>query len=129
MSTRCVIGYEGESALIYRHSDGYPDGKTGVLAALEPFRDHFFRGRGNDGAFFLARVLAWMPGYNREEYTGFGVCTGFPFDIAYYYHIRISGDIEVYATTTDVETAQAGAPGYSVHPGFELLRTSKRRRK
>lgn len=45
MSTRCQIGfYEAEEkdldnfeALIYRHSDGYPDTEHGVLAAIVPF--------------------------------------------------------------------------------------------
>jgi hypothetical protein len=58
MSTRCMIKVAGHEPVIYKHSDGYPDGKPGVLATLTPFLKKFFKYRpADDGAYLLARIL------------------------------------------------------------------------
>jgi len=68
MSTRCQIAlYDHEpkdinewEVLLYRHSDGYPDTKHGVLAFLKPALDEFIKGRGWDveymGAWLMYRL-------------------------------------------------------------------------
>jgi hypothetical protein len=69
MSTRCQIqvktdaAIKGEAkkgiykALIYRHSDGYPQGPHGVLEFLEPMAKRFFKERGDDATYFIAQYL------------------------------------------------------------------------
>jgi len=66
MSTRCQIGFYKErpknlnkfEALIYRHSDGYPEGESGVLEAIVPFLKWFKAERGlNDVEYASARLL------------------------------------------------------------------------
>ena len=123
MSTRCMIGYEGQGALIYRHSDGYPDGEHGVLATLIPFRDHFFKLRHDAGEYFLARLLAWQPDYDREGVTGYGIDTAFHGDLAYYYHVLCNGDIEVYSCyEAGIIPALPGAPDYRDILGFQFVK-------
>lgn len=69
MSTRCHIGfYENDEknldnfkALLYRHSDGYPDTKHGVLEAIVPFLEWFSKSRGiDDIEYCSARLLQFL---------------------------------------------------------------------
>ena len=129
MSTRCQIGfYEQEEkdlnkfeALIYRHSDGYPDGEHGVLAAIMPFLHWWQKGRGvMDFEYCSARLLQYLcnkyDGYSKaigetmseagaifspekiEEFTGtlgHGISNAFHGDIEYLYAVR-PNRVEVY---------------------------------
>lgn len=54
MATRCQIKVEGQDAMLYKHSDGYPEGVLPTLTdAVEKFKEvrGFF-----DGFFLLARI-------------------------------------------------------------------------
>lgn len=61
MSTRCHIIVEdpsyGDQTILYRHSDGYPDGEHGVLASLVPFVARFMKHRGFFDACFLGAQI------------------------------------------------------------------------
>lgn len=71
MSTRCQIGFyeskdkkpEEFTALLYKHSDGYPgslDGKeSGVLPEIIPFLKLFNERRGNLDLEYCAAWLCW----------------------------------------------------------------------
>jgi hypothetical protein len=56
MSTRCQILVEGSDVLVYRHSDGYPDGPHGVLKALKPIVANFIKWRGFDECYMPAHI-------------------------------------------------------------------------
>jgi hypothetical protein len=62
MSTRCHIIVEdpqyNERTILYRHSDGYPDGQHGVLASLVPFVARFMKHRGFDACYMAAQIMA-----------------------------------------------------------------------
>jgi hypothetical protein len=56
MSTRAQITIEGQcgpTIYLYKHSDGYPEG---VLPTLRPFVKFFFKNRGFDPEYFMARL-------------------------------------------------------------------------
>lgn len=125
MSTRCQIGFYRSKeapigkweALLYRHSDGYPDG---VLPEIEPFLRWWEVQRGmSDIEYCSARLLQYLcneyDGASRQiakeitgkavdilgkntDYTGilcYGICKGFHGDIEYFYKIYPYG-IDVY---------------------------------
>lgn len=58
MSTRCQIIVAGHDAIIYRHSDGYPNGEHGVLASLVPLVKTFMEYRGADPFYLTAHIVA-----------------------------------------------------------------------
>jgi hypothetical protein len=65
MSTRCQILFADpdsstgfHDAIIYRHSDGYPDTEHGVLADITPILKRFKAARGFDPFYGTAHVLA-----------------------------------------------------------------------
>lgn len=129
MSTRCQIGfYEKEPlnchtdcwldkylALIYRHSDGYPEG---VLLDLIPFLQWFDLNRGlGDTEYVSARTLQYLcnqydersyPYYKSDAgysnaYTGIlghGICNSFHGDIEYYYAVTPKA-LYVYSCNMD----------------------------
>lgn len=85
MSTRCQIGfYESKeqrldkpNAIIYRHSDGYPDTEHGVLAALLPWAKKFNAERGlTDSEYAAARGLVALivASDHLESNLGYGIC-------------------------------------------------------
>lgn len=61
MSTRCHIIVEdpqqGDETILYRHSDGYPQGPHGVLATLVPFVARFMKYRGWDACYLGAQIM------------------------------------------------------------------------
>lgn len=93
MSTRCHIQIKTDAGfypcMIYKHSDGYPEG---VLPFLQAFTTRFAAQRGNDYEYFIAQCLRqWaieqhLKEENDEFYkkspeyrtnnllTGWGVC-------------------------------------------------------
>jgi hypothetical protein len=108
MSTRCQIGFydtadqplPAPTALIYRHSDGYPDTEVGVLAALLPWAQDFHARRGlGDAEYAAARALVALirAADALDEVTGYGLCGDHQLhgDTAYYYRVDPSG-ITVY---------------------------------
>ena len=70
MSTRCHIIVEdpehGDKTILYRHSDGYPDGEHGVLASLVPFVARFVKHRGFDACYLGAQIMADQINRSRE---------------------------------------------------------------
>ncbi len=130
MSTRCNIAfYESSSqpladhtALIYRHSDGYPGSDSGVLASLVPFLKTYERL--GDAEYVAARALQKMtndydaeaarrggcarPGGTRTAGTpgcsqgvlGYGISDTISSDIDYLYVVRCADrTLEVYSAT------------------------------
>jgi hypothetical protein len=108
MSTRCQIGFyataeqplDQPSALIYRHSDGYPTTRHGVLAALIPWAQAFAVERGLEDAEYAAArgLVALMRAADLlDACTGYGICGdhGLHGDTAYYYRVDPTG-ITVY---------------------------------
>ena len=106
MSTRCQIGFYEKNekrkdkfeALIYRHSDGYPNGEHGVLATILPFLNQF--PRRDDIEYCSARLLQYLCAKSEESSkangyppkgltgeTGIGICIGFHGDIEYLYKV------------------------------------------
>ena len=102
MSTRCQIMIEGMKPTIYRHSDGYPDGEYGVIAAIKPFLKKFMALRGDDPEYMLARLLQHLTNladthdqeyakennYTPMPFLGYGISTGLHGDEDYYYIIN-----------------------------------------
>lgn len=130
MSTRCQIGvYRKDEkdlnkweALIYRRSDGYPEG---VLPDIIPFLKWFKTARGiSDTEYVSARLLQWLtneydgvtaeiqkelkttlPQHLSNDTTsgytgtlGFGICKDFHGDIEYFYAVYPNG-VRVYEVT------------------------------
>jgi len=71
MSTRCHIIVEdpryGDKTILYRHSDGYPNGEHGVLASLVPFVVRFMKHRGFDACYMGAHIIADQIQRSREH--------------------------------------------------------------
>lgn len=70
MSTRCQIKFEGSPVILYRHSDGYPEG-PGVLRVLLPFVQDFFRRRGYDSDYLPAHCLGAFLAENAKNHERF----------------------------------------------------------
>jgi len=70
MSTRCHIIVEdpssGDKTILYRHSDGYPNGEHGVLASLVPFVARFMKHRGWDPCYLGAQIVCDQINRSRE---------------------------------------------------------------
>lgn len=112
MSTPCQIGvYENNKriALIYSHSDGYPDGKYGILNILKPLVNDFIKNRGYYNAVYLSaqivfRLIENSRNYmiqqncfdDKSKYLGFGISQNIV-DIEYFYKIDEFG-IDVFET-------------------------------
>jgi hypothetical protein len=107
MSTRCQVGFyetpeanlSKPGALIYRHSDGYPDTEHGVLAVLLPWARDFATRRGlGDVEYAAARALVTLVQATApDDVLGYGICGdhGLHGDHAYYYRVDPSG-VTVY---------------------------------
>ena len=131
MSTRCQIGfYEAETtdpkqfeALIYRHSDGYPDTEHGVVADIVPFFKWFDKARGMDDLEYVsARLLQHLCNMSDKQGAdmrrqapeifgqpdkgaitgtlGHGICREFHGDIEYFYRVTPQ-QVFVYRTKWD----------------------------
>lgn len=96
MSTRCQIFVEGLKSSLYRHSDGYPDSKHGVLATLVPIVNDFKNRRGWDDEYLLARIAQrMMNAVDPDGCTCFGIYDETHGDIEYLYLVRQDFSIEV----------------------------------
>jgi hypothetical protein len=77
MSTRCTIHFGdqyGVDAIIYRHSDGYPDGEHGVPATLERFfetvEEQTEDTRYQDPSYLAAKFLVYQADlYSKTSYS------------------------------------------------------------
>jgi hypothetical protein len=113
MSTRCQIQIEGNKALLYVHSDGYP---AGILPLLLPFVEKFQKGRGDDAEYLAARLIQHLTnesdkglaefrakwgdgGMGKSDpgfcFIGFGVDTELHGDIEFLYVVKKGGVVEV----------------------------------
>ena len=130
MGTRAQFTIEDENGgvypvTVYKHSDGYPDGEYGVLKFLRAFTVEFFKFRGHDPSYFMAQLLRhWVAsdlangvslggmtgghttGYRSGEFLGWGVDTQIHADLAYLYHVRKDGTIEVRRPHFETSGAQ-----------------------
>lgn len=125
MSTRAQIGFyesvtqkiEKPEVMIYKHSDGYPNG---VLPLLEEFCTKYAKSRGLSdteyaGAWYLYALIDEhvksmkelaknYPSLNRNkdghDYLGHGICKVFHGDIEYFYRVH-PNEIMVYETHGD----------------------------
>jgi len=105
MSTRCTVHFhyrdnQEPEAIVYRHSDGYPNSQHGVPASLERFftdvetqtKDTRF----NDPTYLAAKYVVWQANeYSGDEMLDFlsvGVMQSDPGDIEYRYHIWCNSD-------------------------------------
>lgn len=117
MSTRCQIGFYAKdgsmAALLYRHSDGYPEGPHGVIAGITPTLRLGMERRGWDPEYLAAWTMYVMiDAYvkaNQESakkaythmpadgmtFLGHGIETEFHGDIDYYYAVTPDG-VTVY---------------------------------
>ena len=60
MSTRCQLFVKNSDVVLYRHSDGYPESESGVLACILPFLADFYKYRGNDSYYCSAQLLGHL---------------------------------------------------------------------
>ena len=105
MTTRCQIGFyrRGEKdlknweALIYRHSDGYPDRDSGVLADIVPILNDFNQFRGLSDTEYAA---AWLVAKLKTDYLNIGICKNFHGDIDYFYAVY-PDEMVIYETPWD----------------------------
>lgn len=101
MSTRCQIGFydnpasslDDPAALIYRHSDGYPQGEHGVLATLVPLVQTYFIRRGFYDAEYMAAFV--LSAWNKDSVIDYGITQNLHEDIEYYYAVS-SNKVKVY---------------------------------
>ncbi len=119
MSTRCQIIVEGSDVVIYRHSDGYPDGDEGVLKGLIATVGPFVKARGFDECYLPAHIVhdqvaAHVKWANEQafgkatKYLGYGVEAYNPAvrhplhgDIDFLYVVKKNGEIEVRSCFVD----------------------------
>jgi hypothetical protein len=117
MSTRCHIIIEDEynKVILYRHSDGYPNGEHGVLASLVPFIQRFMKHRGWEVEYLAAQLICDQINRAREysrklyeeraatdpedgywqarlaevddDFLGFGISNEIHVDVEYIYHV------------------------------------------
>jgi len=126
MSTRCQIGFYDKKedklqdfqSLIYRHSDGYPEG---VLPDITPFLKWWKNERGlSDSEYASARLLQYLcnryDGHNADYWKeidkkpnddltgtlGHGICKNFHWDIEYFYKIY-PNELQVYKVVTNYD--------------------------
>ena len=132
MSTRCHIAVyqtndtslDNYTALLYRHSDGYPgteDGADyGVLADITPFIRDFISKRGYDDEYLAARLMQHLTnisdanndafrkemGMDADPHVyGYGICNQFHGDHEYHYAIH-PNRVDVYECGYDEKPFQ-----------------------
>lgn len=108
MSTRATIHFQSNGkteAIVYRHSDGYPEGVHGVPAGLKTFfktvKAHTKDTRFDDACYLAAKFVVWQAEQNeghyagpqgkesggRLDFLGVGICMEDPGDIEYRYKV------------------------------------------
>jgi len=100
MSTKATVHFnygDKTRAIIYRHSDGYPDG---LGKDLERFLDDVSKlndTRFRDPSYLAAKFVVWQANEyadkdNRLNFLSLGVCIDDPGDIEYVYILDCSSD-------------------------------------
>jgi len=148
MSTRCAIAFghtknhQDKLALVYRHSDGYPNGAGADL--LKFFQDvkacaKHGDTRFDDPTYLAAKFIIWLtlkyansewhkryPGEDHPlNQLGVGVILDYPGDLEYVYVVvcgKRENDPEVYVHNTDSE----GSPSGEAIPLKQALEESMR---
>ena len=92
MSTRAQITIDGQPVYLYKHGDGYPEG---VLPLLEAFTQSFFKGRGYDPEYFMARLAHAFVNEFPDGFTGYGIDCEIHGDIEFLYVVSKDGKIRV----------------------------------
>lgn len=112
MSTRAMVSFKQNNktyARIYIHSDGYPEGKHGLISRIDKFLDTCSQLKGtlndtrfNDPCILAARFIAFIVSKNYEnledigieaknvvDFTGISIIdtSGGDWGVAYYYDI------------------------------------------
>jgi hypothetical protein len=125
MSTRCQIQIEGNKAILYVHSDGYP---SGILPLLLPFVEKFQKGRGDDPEYLAARLIQHLANESdkgMEEFhakmsaRGMGKDLGFRF-IGFGVDADIHGDIEYLYVVKKGGTVEVQKPGGQTLGSFQV---------
>jgi len=100
MSTRATVHFQGygvTQAIVYRHSDGYPEGLGEDLniffTEVEKLKDKRF----NDPTYLAAKFVVWQAGqYTKPDspldFLSIGVMTEDPGDIEYRYLLACKDD-------------------------------------
>lgn len=99
MGTRAIIEVEGfETAVVYKHWDGYPEG---MLDWLNAFNKDFVENRGNDLPYKFAQLLRFSAknadkfNLDNSDYTGWGVYGKNEIDSQYTYILKQDGSVTV----------------------------------
>lgn len=82
MSTRCTLHFKSKgdkkpTAIIYRHSDGYPNTDSGVRADFKRFIEdvkkqcigNYSRTRFNDPSYLAAKFVVWQANENVKDHN------------------------------------------------------------
>ncbi len=119
MSTRCQIVVKGnETAKIYKHSDGYPEG---VMPVLTELLQQFIPERGEDHEYCTAQIIRafardderhrvemleaakangtqfLIENYSKPSMLSWGVSDSWHWDIAFYYLVDlVAGEVLIY---------------------------------
>lgn len=105
MSTRCTTSfYSGDDtipeAIIYRHTDGYPEGAgADLIEFLDDLEKNVPDNRFDDPAYLAAKYVVFLARMFNTDYAGnpkehpldflsVGVCKTDPDDIAFRYEVR-----------------------------------------
>jgi hypothetical protein len=120
VSTRCQILFrespdDQTPIRIYRHCDGYPDGKHGVPADLARFfaavRSETLDTRFNDAEYLAAKFVVWQAGENAKapgslDFRSLGIAVGPHGDEEFFY--RVTCDTTDETETPGVEWQEVG---------------------
>ena len=109
MSTRCTVHFKDSfcgphgHAIVYRHSDGYPEGAgIDLQKFLDTIKENLSDTRFDDPSFLAARYIVWLADQFREYGTSYcckknephqlgfisvGVCMEDPEDIEFRYEV------------------------------------------
>jgi hypothetical protein len=102
MSTRATVHFQSNGkteAIVYRHSDGYPEGLGEDLKLFfKEVQAQTKDTRFNDPAYLAAKFVVWQSdqyrrGLNRLDFLGVGVVLEDPGDIEYRYLLDCNGDV------------------------------------
>lgn len=115
MSTRCTTHFfsgndERPTSIVYRHSDGYPDGAgSDILAFIDELHANVKDNRLDDPCYLAAKYVVFLArmfniGYQGSgmyavnesplDFLSVGICMEDPGDIEYRYEIRCQGHNE-----------------------------------
>lgn len=109
MSTRAVITVRDEydSFSVYRHCDGYPEGKHGVIFALSEVLSFAWELPRFEAADFAAAIIrAWKREDGGDIYMSKGA--DYHGDLDYVYEVTFDGELRVKVSSPDGEVYADG---------------------